>query len=142
MHDAAFHIAALKGLPGVYAKDIIDTLGPEMIVDIMVGKVDRTAWFEEALAICLDGQTIVEWSGKAEFGCIAFEAAPPSSNLQWGPMSRFFISDGDTRVLSRRTYEEFQALNGPGGHRTSIAAAARWLGEKGRLVGAVEVPVG
>lgn len=96
--DSSFHISALGGFPGVYAKYMNDTLGAEGIVEFMKDKQDRSAHFEGVL-VYRDASGEHMFHDSPYRGKIAAEVHEITESAPWSDLFKIFIPEGSNSVL-------------------------------------------
>ncbi len=105
--DSSFHITALGGFPGVYAKYMNDKLGAQGIIDFMEHKDDRSAYFDGVLVyVDARGQEHIfhEDLYKGQIAPIVHDI---SDMAPWSDLHKIFIPDGSTRVLGNMTRDDY-----------------------------------
>lgn len=108
--DVGFFIASLNGFPGPFVKYINEWLSQEDVLNLVKSKDNRSAYFEDALAIAYpDGEAKV-FSQKIN-GTLAESA--DLNNTKW-PMNSLFIPQGQTRTLGSMSNDEQNKFWGDG----------------------------
>lgn len=100
--DAGLHIVALGGFPGPFLKYANQWLGVNGYLKLLAGTKNRTAYFEDALAIAFpDGRTRA--FVRQEHGVIAEQAHNESA--AW-PANELFVADGHTTPLGHLSHDK------------------------------------
>lgn len=108
--DSSFHIAALGGFPGVYAKYMNETLGATGIIDFMKDKTDRSAHFDGAL-VYVDESGIQHVFRQVPYrGVIAEGIHSMDDATAWSELHKIFIPTGSDKVLGEMTDDDFKKL--------------------------------
>lgn len=100
--DVGFSIAALNGFPGPFVKYINDWLTQDDVLTMMNGRDDRTAYFQDALAIAYPDGTTQVFSVKTH-GTIS--QSKVDGETRW-PMNLLFVPEGYTRSLGSLSNDE------------------------------------
>ncbi|MBQ7307644.1 MAG: non-canonical purine NTP pyrophosphatase [Clostridia bacterium] len=100
-NDGGLVIPALNGFPGPYAKYVEYTLGEQGILDLMVNKTDRTAYWIEAWSYTEYGKDPVCFIGKF-YGKISTEI---KGNNGYG-YDKIFIPEGKDITLAEMSNDE------------------------------------
>lgn len=100
--DAGFFISSLNGFPGPFIKYINDWLTQEDFLKLLEDKTDRSAYFEDAIAIGYPDGTSKVFTQKMH-GSIATIANPNAT--KW-PANLLFIADGHTAPLGSLSQED------------------------------------
>ncbi len=108
--DVGFFIAALNGFPGPFVKYANDWLTQEDFLKLMDNKGDRSAYFEDALAIGYPDGTSKVFSVK-NHGSIALSKDPV--NDRW-PANLLFIPIGYDQPLGSMSSDEQNKYWGDG----------------------------
>lgn len=116
--DSSFHITALGGFPGVYAKYMNDTLGAEGIVSFMSGKDDRSAYFAGVLVFIDEHGAEHIFHDAPYHGVITSEVHDISDKTPWSVLHKIFMPNGSDKVLGNMTADDF--------HRTERAAPSKY----------------
>lgn len=126
--DSSFHITALGGFPGVYAKYMNDTLGAEGIIDFMKDKADRTAYFA-GVAVYIDetGEQHMFHASPYE-GKIAETVGTMDDSTAWSVLHKIFIPEGSSRVLGEMGPEDYANVKHKDDGRYNRFAA--WLKQR------------
>ncbi len=101
--DSSFHITALGGFPGVYARYMIDTLGAEGIVDFMRDKKDTSAHFEGVLVYVDEKGEEHVFSEEPYCGHISDTVHEITHQNPWSDLYKIFIPKGSQEVLGNMT---------------------------------------
>lgn len=110
--DSSFHINALNGFPGVYAKYANDTLGAEGYINLMQGKKDRSAYFEGVLVFIDDqGQEHV-FNQKKYHGNVADKVHDITNKTPWSELHKIFVPVGSEKVIGNITEEDRERADG------------------------------
>ncbi len=64
VEDSGFFVRTLKGFPGPYSSYVYMTLGTEGILRLLTGDRDREAFFQSAVAICMQTTLNATFSGR------------------------------------------------------------------------------
>lgn len=108
--DSSFHIDALNGFPGVYAKFANETIGAEGIVKLLDGIENRHAWFQSTL-VFVDKAGMPHVFRDTPFrGIIANTVDDFDAKKAWSPLYKIIIPDGSDKVLGRMTLSDHTAL--------------------------------
>jgi non-canonical purine NTP pyrophosphatase (RdgB/HAM1 family) len=108
--DSSFHITALGGFPGVYAKYMNETLGAEGIVEFMKDKEDRSAHFEGVL-VYIDGGGEHIFREEPLPGTIATTVHEITHSAPWSVLHKIFIPSGSDKVLGNMSEVEYDRMN-------------------------------
>ena len=100
-NDGGLVIPALNVFPGPYAKYVEYTLGEQGILDLMVNKTDRTAYWVEAWSYCKYGKEPVCFIGKF-YGSISTEIRGENGH----GYDKVFIPEGKNVTLAEMEDEE------------------------------------
>ncbi len=102
--DSGFFIPSLNGFPGTFVNFTLGTIGLEGIIKLLEGK-DRRCEFRGCL-VFYDGDIIrFEWKTS---GTISTNVGPKARGHHWSELSRIFIPDGYTHVLSKMSEKEYR----------------------------------
>lgn len=104
--DGSFHIEALNGFPGPYAKYMNETIGVDGYLKVMQGIDNRRAYFLNSL-VFVDEQGIEH----------VFESSPYTGRIvediddfddpeSWSILFKLFMTDGYDKVIARMTPDE------------------------------------
>jgi len=104
--DSSFHITALGGFPGVYAKYMNEKLGAEGIVEFMKGKKDRSAHFEGVLVFVDKQGTEHIFREEPYRGSIADTVHEISDEAPWSVLHKIFIPEGGSDVLGNMSHQD------------------------------------
>lgn len=104
--DSSFHITALNGFPGPYAKPMLGTIGVEGILRLMENHNDRSAAFISSLVYIDDGGAEHVFDDDPYTGVIAKQISTFSAADAWSDLFKIFIPDGQTKVLGELTVDE------------------------------------
>jgi non-canonical purine NTP pyrophosphatase (RdgB/HAM1 family) len=108
--DVGFFITALNGFPGPFVKYINDWLTQDDILKMMEKKLNRSAYFEDALALAYpDGLSQV--FVKKTLGSLAKQK--DSNNAKW-PANLLFIPEGLDQTLGSMSNEDQNKFWGDG----------------------------
>jgi XTP/dITP diphosphohydrolase len=99
--DSGLFIEALNGFPGPYSAFVEGRLDAKLILKMMEGEANRSAFYKEALAYCKPGEIPIVFSALTR-GHISLRA---SGKLGWN-FDRIFIADGDTKTMAHFDDEE------------------------------------
>jgi non-canonical purine NTP pyrophosphatase (RdgB/HAM1 family) len=125
--DSSFHITALGGFPGVYAKYMNEKLGAEGIIDFMKGKQDRSAHFEGSLVYIDSKGTEHIFNDEPYRGHITDKVHDIVDEAPWSVLYKIFIPEGGSEVLGNRSREKKPGtLQAP----DKYALFAQWLHQK------------
>ena len=120
--DSSFHITALGGFPGVYAKYMNETLGAEGIMSFMNGKPDRSAHFDGVL-VYVDEQGTQHIFRQAPYlGRIADKIHSMDAATAWSELHKIFIPEGSDKVLGEMSDADFKRLESEGNKYKKFAA--------------------
>ena len=108
--DVGFFIPTLNGFPGPFVKYINDWLTQADFLKLMEGKVDRSAYFEDAIAVGYPDGSSKVFSTQVH-GSIAYTEDP--SDPRW-PANSLFIPEGYDRALGSLSNEEQNKFWGDG----------------------------
>lgn len=108
--DVGFAINALNGFPGPFVKYANDWLSQEDVLRLLEDKDDRSAYFDDAMAIAYPDGTSQIFRLKTP-GSIARVKHP--TNTKW-PMNLLFIPDGYSQTLGSMSDEAQTAFWGDG----------------------------
>ena len=100
-NDGGLVIPALNGFPGPYAKYVEQTINEQGILDLMVNKTDRTAYWVEAWSYTEYGKDPVCFVGKF-YGSISTEKRGENG---YG-YDKVFIPEGKDKTLAEMEEEE------------------------------------
>lgn len=109
--DSSFHITAMGGFPGVYAKYMIEKLGVKGILEFMEGREDRSAHFEGVLVY-------IDSSGEEHI----FRQEPYAGNITdtihditneapWSDLHKIFMPHGSNNVLGNMPAYDHQKVS-------------------------------
>ncbi|MFC1659164.1 non-canonical purine NTP pyrophosphatase [Pseudomonadota bacterium] len=128
VEDSGFHINALNGFPGVYARYLLDTIGSEGIIKMMEGVPDRSCKFI-AVTTFIDGSgKLISFRDAEGKGVIAKKKDETHNPLAWSDLWRIYIPEGLNKTLSALTEEESNKhYNGAGKKKGSLFLFAEWL---------------
>lgn len=104
--DSAFHIEALGGFPGVYAKYMLDTLGAEGIIEFMHDKTNRRSYFSGVLVYIDENSSEHVFSEAPYTGKITNKIYEIADKAPWSDLHKIFIPDGSKRVLGNMTPDD------------------------------------
>ena len=108
--DSSFHITALGGFPGVYAKYMNDTLGAEGIIDFMKDKADRSAYFAGVLVyVDEDGEQHI-FNASPYHGAIAETIGTMDDGIAWSVLHKIFVPTGSDKVMGEMSPEDFAKI--------------------------------
>lgn len=128
--DSSFHIEALNGFPGPYARYVNDTIGAEGYLKVMHGLADRSAFFLNMLVfVDQDGGEHV-FEGSKYTGEIAEYVDDYDDPTAWSILFNVFIPSGCDKVLARLTAEERREAEGRILTRDSYVEFATWMKSK------------
>ena len=128
--DSSFHIEALNGFPGPYAKYVNDTIGAEGYLKVMYGLANRSAFFLNMLVfVDLDGSEHV-FEGSKYTGEIADYVDDYDDPTAWSILFKVFIPSGYDKVLGRLTPEERHEAETRILTRDSYTEFAAWMKSK------------
>ncbi len=125
--DSSFHIEALNGFPGPYAKYMNETIGAEGYLKVMQGIADRTAYFLNALVFVDDDGAQHSFEGSKYTGTITNYIDDHSDPTAWSILFNIFMPDGCDKVLARLTTEERKEAEKRILTRDSYAEFGAWL---------------
>lgn len=108
--DVGFFIPSLNGFPGPFVKYVNEWLTQSDYLKFMDGKTDRSAYFEDALAIGYPDGTSKVFSIK-KYGNIA--TVEDAINTKW-PANSLFIPNGYDKALGTMTQDEQHSYWGDG----------------------------
>lgn len=108
--DSSFHISALGGFPGVYAKYMNDTLGAEGVVEFMKDKKDRSAHFEGVL-VYRDGTGEHIFCDEPLEGTITTTVHEITHAAPWSALFKIFMPKGHDKVLGNMSAAEYDQMN-------------------------------
>ena len=123
--DSSFHIMALGGFPGVYAKYMNETLGAEGIIDFMKGKTDRSAHFSGVLVYVDEAGTEHIFRDSPYHGVIADKVHTMNEGTAWSELHKIFIPTGSERVLGEMSSDDFTKF---GRENSKYKKFALWFG--------------
>lgn len=104
--DGSFHIEALNGFPGPYAKYMNDTIGVEGYLKVMKGIDNRRAYFLNCL-VFVDAQGVEHSFESSPYtGRIVEEVDDFDDPESWSILFKLFMTDGYDKVIARMTPEE------------------------------------
>ncbi|MFW9925515.1 MAG: XTP/dITP diphosphatase [Candidatus Thorarchaeota archaeon] len=106
--DTGFFIPALNGFPGSYAGIVLEFIGYEGILKLMIGKTERASTFKTAVGY-YDGQTLESFVGTMS-GSIAVKSAGVGG-FGYDPI---FIPEGYPKTYAELTFDEKVRIS----HRT------------------------
>ena len=122
--DAGIYFAAYKDFPGILSKRIYERIGYKGIRKLLHGE-KREAWFQGAVGICFNGEMKI-FSGETR-GHIVEQIEQSESPVTDFPYDPIFIPEGESRVLSELSEEEWQTYSY---RRKALIGLAEWLKEK------------
>lgn len=125
--DSSFHITALGGFPGVYAKYMNDTLGAEGIVDFMKGKADRSAHFAGVLVYVDEQGERHMFHASPYHGTIAETIGTMKDGVAWSVLHKIFIPTGSNKVMGEMSSEDFAKVKTDDGRYGKFAV---WLKDR------------
>lgn len=105
--DSSFHITALGGFPGVYAKYMNETLGAAGIVDFMRGKDDRSAHFDGVLVYVDGAGERHVFHDDLYHGVIADSVHTMDDARAWSDLHKIFIPRGSQLVIGEMDEDEY-----------------------------------
>lgn len=125
--DSSFHIEALNGFPGPYAKYVNDTVGIEGYLQMMKDASNRRGYFLNNLVYVDD-----------EGGEHVFDSAPFAGEIvetveevddptAWSLLFQLFKPDGSDKVLAQMSMRERSAAKGRVVTRDAYVEFAAWL---------------
>lgn len=122
--DAGIYFAAYTDFPGILSKRIYERIGYKGIHKLLQGE-KREAWFRGAVGICFNGAMKI-FSGETR-GHIIETIDKSKSTLSDFPYDPIFIPEGESRVLSQLSEEEWKIYSY---RRKALVRLAEWLNEK------------
>lgn len=128
--DSSFHITALGGFPGVYAKYMNETLGATGIIDFMKDKTDRSAHFDGVLVYVDEAGAQHVFRQAPYRGAIAERVHSMDDATAWSELHKIFIPTGGDKVLGEMNNDDFKKLVRESSKHEKFAM---WL--KGRVDG-------
>jgi XTP/dITP diphosphohydrolase len=93
--DSGLFIKALNEFPGPYSAFVEKKINAELILKMMKGEKNRTAYYKEALAYCKPGENPIIFS-TFTYGNIALRA---KGKYGWN-FDRIFITNGDNQTMA------------------------------------------
>ena len=123
VEDTGLYISAMKRYPGTLIKHFFDSIGPQGIIDFLVGK-DRSAEAVTVVAYC-DPEGKVRTFRGSVFGRIS-EKVTKGYSFAWDTI---FIPDGYERTYAEIGTEEKNSISQ---RRLAMENFAKWMNSKGR----------
>lgn len=108
--DAGFFITALNGFPGPFVKYVNDWLTQEDFLNLMNGKNDRSAYFEDATAIAFPDGRVEAFSLKIQG---SLSESVDTERSKW-PVNLLFIPEGHSQPLGSMSPEDQNEFWGDG----------------------------
>lgn len=130
--DSSFHIEALNGFPGPYAKYVNDTVGIEGYLQMMKGAKNRRGYFLNNLVYVDDEGREYVFDGAPYEGEIVETAEEVDDPTAWSILFQLFIPDGSDKVLAQMSMYERSAAKERIVTRDAYASFVQWLGKNFR----------
>lgn len=130
--DSSFHIVALNGFPGPYAKYMNETIGPDGYIKVMHGIDDRRAYFMNNLVFIDDDGTEYVFEGSPYPGVITKEVSTVADPTAWSELFRIFMPEGSNKVLAEMTPEERREKETRNLQKDCYLDFARWLKQQAK----------
>ncbi|MGB4761815.1 MAG: non-canonical purine NTP pyrophosphatase [Candidatus Saccharimonas sp.] len=104
--DGSFHIEALNGFPGPYAKYMNDTIGVDGYLKVMQGINNRRAYFLNSLVFVDEHGVEHVFESSPYTGTIVEEVDDYDDPESWSILFKLFMTDGYDKVIARMTPAE------------------------------------
>lgn len=104
--DGSFHIEALNGFPGPYAKYMNETIGADGYLKVMKGIENRRAYFLNSLVFVDEHGVEHVFESSPYTGRIVDEMDDYDDPGAWSILFKLFVTDGYDKVIARMTSQE------------------------------------
>lgn len=104
--DGSFHIEALNGFPGPYAKYMNETIGVDGYLKVMQGIDNRRAYFLNSLVFVDEHGAEHVFESSPYAGRIVEEVDDYDDPGAWSILFKLFMTDGYDKVIARMTPDE------------------------------------
>ncbi|HSW91736.1 MAG TPA: non-canonical purine NTP pyrophosphatase [Candidatus Saccharimonadales bacterium] len=127
--DSSFHISALGGFPGPYIKFMLETVGVEGIMNFMVGKEDRSAYFMSSLVFIDEKGEAHVFNGQDEKGVIVETIDAYNNPNAWSDLWKIFAPPGYTKTYSQMSDTELRDHRRKDKKNNAYRQFTEWLKE-------------
>ena len=132
VEDGGFSIAALNGFPGVYSRYILDTIGVEGILALMVGKANRECCFVSTTTYVDSDGVVKQFERLGGQGMIAQVRSEIVSPLAWSVFWSIFWVPRFQKMLCELDETQVGQLWESPDQKKSIHVFADWLAAESR----------